>query len=163
MNTLLNQTPCTVSIITGFAYLLQCCPKLLEMKTHGSNRAYLFSYESPLRDRYLGDLMSLVLDATTSSRKDLWIKKTALQYIENPIVKREEFFKKCSLYFSVEKVPLPDDIFDHSTLNPEGILLGREVCHDNITFFERLLEEVCRRESSGDKDRSTGTIFTSRE
>jgi hypothetical protein len=155
-------TQSTLVIVVGFAYMLQNISKILKFKAEGTNYAYLFSYQSKLRDKYLGNLMQFVLEGSTSP-EDEWLRQQALRYAQNPIVKREEFFDLCPQYFSIQKKILEEESFNYSTLTQEGKTLGEDICRDHFIFFQKLVATVCHKQSHGSPESSCGIIFTSHE
>ncbi len=157
----MNTSP-TLVIVVGFAYALRNIGKALKFKAEGTNHAYLFSYQSKSRDKYLGNLMQLVLEGSASI-EDEWLRQQALRYAQNPIVRREEFFELCPQYFSIHKKILEEESFDYSILTQEGRTLGEEICRDHFIFFQRLAATVCHKQSHGSPEASCGIIFTSHE
>lgn len=152
-------TPCTLGVITGFAYMLEHVKDIFDFKKEGVNHAYLFSYESHLKNRYLDNLMQLMLN-TSDSSKNPWINYCAADYAKKPILKREEFFANCHECFAIQRTSLPEDTFDFSVLNACGRGLGRDICQDHGMFFQNLVKDVCERQSVSRPECSCGIIFT---
>lgn len=158
----MNTCP-TLVIIVGFAYALQRVENFFSFKTAGINNAYLFSYNCKFRNHYLSNLMSLAYD--TASPQESFLLHSTREYIKNPIVRQEEFFRDCPEYFSLKKTfgDGNEDVFDYSILSQQGKSLGKDICRDYLPFFGKLVRSVCRRQESGNTNTSFGIIFTSRE
>jgi hypothetical protein len=152
-------TSSTLVIVVGFTYMLQNIGKILRFRAEGTNHAYLFSYQSKSRNKYLENLMNLVLESATSS-KDGWFRQQALRYAEHPAVKREEFFELCPQYFSIQKQDLREEYLEYSALTQEGKTLGEEVWQDHPVFFQRLIANVHHRQTQGPPEASCGVVFT---
>ena len=139
--------------------MLQNIGKILRFRAEGTNHAYLFSYQSKSRNKYLENLMNLVLESATSPEEG-WLRQQALRYAEHPTVKREEFFELCPQYFSIQKQPLEEECLEYSALKQEGKTLSEEICQDHFVFFQRLIANVRHRQSEGPPEASCGVVFT---